>query len=127
MTSKLNVPSAVGLCLMIMAVTSLVAAPKNEHKQPPAPAAPAPAAHVRVVHETAKPDVHFSVTNVRVIREYYAPRYRQLPFARQPPPEYFSASAMPRAGGARIARMAMGSSQNWDRMARRETRHGFSG
>ena len=79
MTSKLNVPSAIGLCLMIMAVTSLVAAPKNGHKEPPAPAAPAPAAHVRVVHETATRDVHFSAENVRVIREYYAPRYRQLP------------------------------------------------
>jgi hypothetical protein len=34
---------------------------------------------VRVVHETAAQNVHFSVENVRVIREYYAPRYRQLP------------------------------------------------
>jgi hypothetical protein len=79
MKSKLNAPSAAGLCLMIMAVTSLVAAPKNGHKEAPAPAAPAPAAHVRVVHETAAQNVHFSVENVRVIREYYAPRYRQLP------------------------------------------------
>ena len=68
-----------GLCLMIMAVTSLVAAPKNGHKDPPVPAPPAPAAHVRVVHETATQDVRFSVENVRVIREYYASRYRQLP------------------------------------------------
>jgi hypothetical protein len=80
MKSTLSTPWAVGLCFMIMAVTSLVAAPKGPgRKQPAAPAAPAPAAHVRVVHETASRDVSFSVEHVRVIREYYAPRYRQLP------------------------------------------------
>src|SRR6187551_4117039 len=68
--------AAASLCFMIMTVTSLVAAP------PPGKgrnAGPAPAAPTMVRTTSTNVDIHFSAGNVRVIREHYASRYRQLP------------------------------------------------
>ena len=71
--------AAASLCFMIMAVTSLVAAPPpgKGRNAGPAPSAPAQPAVVRTANTSV--DIHFSTGHVRVLREYYAPRYRQLP------------------------------------------------
>ena len=70
--------AAASLCFMIMAVTSLMAAPppgkgRNSGSAPAAP--PAPTA----VRASTSVDIRFSTGNVRVIREHYAPRSRPLP------------------------------------------------
>jgi hypothetical protein len=68
--------AAASLCFMIMAVSSLMAAP------PPGKgrnAGAAPAAPTAVRATGTNVDIHFSAGNVRVIREHYASRSRQLP------------------------------------------------
>ena len=71
--------AAASLCFMIMTVTSLVAAPPpgKGRNAGPAPSAPSQPTVVRAASTSV--DIRFSTGNVRVIREYYAPRYRQLP------------------------------------------------
>ena len=74
--------AAASLCFMIMAVTSLVAAPppgkgRNAGPAPSAPSAPSQPTVVRTTNTSV--DIRFSTGNVQVIREHYAPRYRQLP------------------------------------------------
>ena len=71
--------AAASLCFMIMAVTSLMAAPPpgKGRNSGSAPAAPPQPTVVRTTSTNV--DIHFSTGNVRVIREHYAPRYRQLP------------------------------------------------
>jgi hypothetical protein len=71
--------AAGSLCFMIMAVTSLVAAPPQGRGRNagPAPAAPSQPKVVRTTSTNV--DIHFTTGHVRVIREHYASRYRQLP------------------------------------------------
>lgn len=71
--------AAASLCFMIMTVTSLVAAPPpgKGRNASPAPSAPSQPTVMRATNTSV--DIRFSTGNVRVIREYYAPRYRQLP------------------------------------------------
>ena len=71
--------AAASLCFMIMTVTSLVAAPPpgKGRNAGPAPSAPSQPTVMRATSTSV--DIRFSTGNVRVIREYYAPRYRQLP------------------------------------------------
>jgi hypothetical protein len=71
--------AAASLCFMIMAVTSLVAAPPpgKGRNAGPAPSAPAQPTVVRAASTSV--DIHFSTGHVRVLREHYASRYRQLP------------------------------------------------
>jgi hypothetical protein len=71
--------AAASLCFMIMTVTSLVAAPPpgKGRNAGPAPSAPSQPTVVRAGNTSV--DIHFSTGNVRVIREYYASRNRQLP------------------------------------------------
>ena len=71
--------AAASLCFMIMAATSLVAAPPpgKGRNAGPAPSAPSQPTVVRAANTSV--DIHFSTGNVRVLREHYASRYRQLP------------------------------------------------
>ena len=71
--------AAASLCFMIMAVTSLMAAPPpgKGRNSGSAPAAPPQPTVVRTTSTNV--DIHFSTGNVRVIREHYASRSRQLP------------------------------------------------
>ena len=70
--------AAGSLCFMIMAMTSLMAAPppgkgRSAGSTPTAPAQPT------MVRTGTTVDIRFSTGNVRVIREHYATRYRNLP------------------------------------------------
>ena len=60
-------------------MTSLVAAPPpgKGRNTGPAPSAPSQPTVVRAANTSV--DIHFSTGNVRVMREHYASRYRQLP------------------------------------------------
>jgi hypothetical protein len=81
MQSALKNLGAAGLCFMIMAVTSLVAAPSGKGKREGDQAKVAAPAQPRVaVHVSNAPRAeYFTVEQVRVVREYYGPKYRKLP------------------------------------------------
>ena len=78
MKATLKHLSAAALCFLVMASSSVIAGPQGnsqgkKHKGGPVHAAPA------VQHGGTHVEFHFSTGNVRVMRDYYAPRYRQLP------------------------------------------------
>jgi hypothetical protein len=75
----INHLAAGSLCFMIMAMTSLAAAPPPGKGKNGASAPAAPAQPTMVRASTTNVDIHFSTGNVRLIREHYATRYKQLP------------------------------------------------
>jgi len=73
---------AAALCFMIMTATSLVAGPpaKNGNAGKAKGGQRGQGAPTQtVVHTGTHVDFHFSTGHVHTIREYYAPRYRNLP------------------------------------------------
>ena len=75
---------AAALCFMIMTATSLVAGPPGRNgkggqsKSGQSKGGQGAPTHT-VVHTGTHVDFHFSTGHVHTIREYYAPRYRNLP------------------------------------------------
>src|SRR5687767_4763386 len=75
---------AAALCFMIMTATSLVAGPPGKNgKGGQSKGGQSKGGHgapaQTVVHTSTHVDFHFSTGHVHTIREYYAPRYRNLP------------------------------------------------
>jgi hypothetical protein len=70
---------AAALCFMIMTATSLVAGPPGKDDKGSKGKRGQGAPTQTAVHTGTHVDFHFSTGHVHTIREYYAPRYRNLP------------------------------------------------